>query len=336
MGFFSSLMQAAPAAANASAAYSEGQREGVDRNVQLGLQGIAQQRAAQTAALQQALGMRTLRTPVLGDPEYATAMGAVKGAEAQAGVKPAIDTAVGTAAGVAPIKVKEAVDTAAGVAPVEVKKAVDIAAGTAPIDVKKAVDTAAGVAPIDVSKATQIETNTQPIKTAGALAVNAGELPGKLQVARAEAASKASLAPRAQNAQAALPQIDTALQTLAKYNEPGAAGRLFGKNILGGYATSSEGQIANQAADEFAQQYLAAKAVRNPTTAQKDEIKRQIQIQPGEEKNAQVISAKQGRMKQMRDEVAQLAAPGASESPTAGHDDSNPWAPAFPGGKPPE
>lgn len=50
-GFFSSLLSAAPAAANASAAYSEGQREGVDRNVAQALQAITLKRQQDAADL---------------------------------------------------------------------------------------------------------------------------------------------------------------------------------------------------------------------------------------------------------------------------------------------
>jgi hypothetical protein len=72
------------------------------------------------------------KAPVLGEPNYAPAMGAVSGAQAAAQVGPHVDQAVRTAAGTAPIKTAEAVNTAKGVLPVKVKEAVDISHGTLP------------------------------------------------------------------------------------------------------------------------------------------------------------------------------------------------------------
>lgn len=284
-------VQAAPYAASVVS-----QRNTLNR--QQMLQTLALQRQQAETNLKLALGARTLRTPVLGDPSYAQAQGDVAGAEAQAKVNPAIATAVGTAAGTAPIDIKKAVDTAAGVAPIHTQEAVATAAGTAPIKTQEAINTEAG---------------TQPIKTAGAIATNTAKLPGELAVAQA----RAGMAPRVQSANAALPQIDTALQTLQQYNAPGAAGRLFSHSALGGYAVSNAGQIANQAADQFVQAYLSGRGMRNAPPAQVSALKKQIQIQPGEEGNAAVIASKQQRLQQMRDEVSQLGRAAQSAQPDA-------------------
>ncbi len=118
-----------------------------------GLQQLMLDRQAKQDALAQALGQRTLRTPVLGDPGYAKAQGDVAGAQADAKVPAAVSqaqqispittqTAANTAAAVSPITTRTAVNTAAGVAPIKVKEAADTAAAVAPIKTKEAVDTA--------------------------------------------------------------------------------------------------------------------------------------------------------------------------------------------------
>lgn len=74
-GFFSSLLSAAPAAANASAAFSEGQREGVDRNVAQALQAITLKRQAQQDEISRRLSDDThahivAQTEALGNDMY--------------------------------------------------------------------------------------------------------------------------------------------------------------------------------------------------------------------------------------------------------------------------
>lgn len=115
-----------------------------DAAVKEALAQAAETRKEHLDAIKELIARRTLRTPVLGDPNYAPAMGAVAGAEATAKVPAAIQQA----AAIAPIDVKKATDIATAVEPIKVKTAVDTAAGVAPIKVKQALDTATGVAPV--------------------------------------------------------------------------------------------------------------------------------------------------------------------------------------------
>lgn len=273
------------AAANLNA---QAEENNVKRQMALQAYGLQRQSSLDTSmkALQNSEAFKNQREGgklQLGDPGYSTAMGDVAGSEAM-GKVPA---AVSQAQQLSPITTTTAANTAAATAPIEVKKATDIAAATAPIDVKKAVGIAQG---------------TTPIKSAGEIAVNAAKVPGEMQVAQA----RAGMAPRVQSAAAALPQLDSALTTLQKYNQPGAAGRLFSKSALGSYAISPEGQVANQAANQFAQAYLSGRGMRNAPPAQVQAVVKQIQVQPGEEGNAAVIASKQQRLQSMRDEVAKL------------------------------
>lgn len=75
---------------------------------------VQAQRQANKDAIDKAIAERTLRTPVLGDANYAKAQGEVAGAESAA-------------------RVPAAVAQAQAIAPVEVKKAADVAAATAPV-----------------------------------------------------------------------------------------------------------------------------------------------------------------------------------------------------------
>lgn len=75
---------------------------------------VQAQRQANKDAIDAAIAQRTLRTPVLGDPNYAKAQGDVAGAEASA-------------------RVPAAVAQATALKPLEVEKAAEIAGATAPV-----------------------------------------------------------------------------------------------------------------------------------------------------------------------------------------------------------
>lgn len=115
----------------------------------------ADDRAERQQSLADQLGQRTLRTPVLGDAQYAPAMGAVAGAEANA-------------------KVPSAVFEAQQLAPIKVKEATDTASALSPITTSTAANTARAVSPITTQTAVNTERQTAPIKTAQAIATAKG------------------------------------------------------------------------------------------------------------------------------------------------------------------
>lgn len=100
--------------AQVGSAVVSGYKQDRDDAVKRALTEAAEKRAADKAAIDAAIAARTLRTPVLGDPAYAPAMGAVRGAEAAATVQPEVDRAKA----LMPLKVDEAAQTAAATAPV--------------------------------------------------------------------------------------------------------------------------------------------------------------------------------------------------------------------------
>lgn len=137
----------------------------------------------------------------------------------------------------------------------------------------------------------------------------------KAETERARAAAQASAdvaderqrsQPHAVAARAALPQMQSAMQVLTRYNEPGVASRLFSRSTFGNYTMSREGQLAMQAATQFAQAYLNGRGVRNPAPGQVQEIVHQILVQPGEESNKDLIANKLDRLNQMLQELADI------------------------------
>jgi hypothetical protein len=203
----------------------------------------------------------------------------------------------------------------AQVAP-DIAKAVGIEKGTQPIKTQGALDVARGMIPIKVA---EIGATAQPAAKAAGL--KAGEesqakLPGELQVASA----RAGMSPMAQRAQAALPQIQTSHAILSKFDEPGALGRLLAGRSLGAYFTTTEGQNAIQAATELARNHLSIQTGRPATPEAIKALRDEILVQPGEEGNPAVISAKAMQRKQMVDQdtyLGHIGTPGAPPSTDA-------------------
>lgn len=197
---------------------------------------------------------------------------------------------------------------------------------------------ASALSPITTRTAANTERALAPIKTAQALDEYNTERPGRLADNEAVAAVRAGMAPRVVAANAAAPQLASAAETLQKYNDIGAAGRMFGRTALGGYTMSPEGQIAKQAAEQFAQAYLSGRTGRGASASQVAGLVNQILVQPGEENNSAVVAAKKQRVLDMQRELAQMGragqpatgAPPNSGDINLGDQGANPFASLIP------
>lgn len=254
-----------------------------------------------------------------------TLQGQLEAARANAVVDPHIRTAVGTARGVAPIHVAEAVDTAKQLAPIHTQEAVDTAKQMIPVKVDETTQLSGPQATAAGEKAKAVAENTPEPATGTVLPGTEGH-PAQVVVTGGRSAEHPigstiavpDVVPKSgtgsgmaqiqqTRANAALPQIDTALQSLDKYHKPELAARLFGRSPGGGYFISDEGQLFNQAADALATAYAGAKTrTGNPTPAVIQSYANQIKPQPGEGGNPAVIAAKLQRAHQWRDEIAAI------------------------------
>ncbi len=267
----------------------------------------AERRAQAKSDLDAKLGLKTLNTLHEGEVGFGTRKADDIRAESPAEAQAAADKITATAKPLADAKLLELNTTAPG----EALKAGAIAQAEVAPHVKQAVDIA--------TESPQAASGTVLPGTPGhpAQVVVTGGRDSKHPIGTTIAVPDVvpkgpggggASAVVAQRAQAAIPQIDTALKNFDQYHEPGAAGRLFARSPLGGWAISDEGQNANQAADAIATAYAGAKTRSgNATPAIIHEYANQIKIQPGEGDNPSLVAAKVARAHAWRDELAQLA-----------------------------
>lgn len=239
MGVLDVLSGAANAAGQGFAGYSQDQ--------QLQVKNLL----AQAQAAREAETARVNNLVALGgiNPDL---QGAISGARDRAGVQPGIDQAVGTAAGLAPIKTKQAVDEATQLAPIHTNEAAATAAALSPIHTTEAANTATAL--IDPKVAEQTAMAPGIVSQAGQVAgaEESAKLPGELQIARARAA----MTPEGRLAAVALPAMIDADKTMTALEQstdgtPGALQSLFGKDALGNYITPDKVQQYQNAARDF-------------------------------------------------------------------------------------
>jgi hypothetical protein len=291
------------------------------------------QKLAMQAALDRSHGAvfdRQAKVPIPGSAEdiagkVATENALTPGVASRAAAVGAatIPTDVAKQTALLPGEVAKAGQTAAAVGQATIPSQVAAQAALLPGEITKAGQTAAAVgANTPERKQPVITTTTTPgggtQQSVAAFGDKSGTVKQTGELAKAPAAG-ALTNQMVVRANAAIPQIDTALKTFDQYHEPGAAGRLFSHRALGGYAISPEGQRANQAADAIVTAYAGAKTRSGlPTMQLIQGLANQIKIQPGEGDNPAVVAAKIARAHAWRDELAQIGGNGGGGNASQG------------------
>lgn len=158
----------------------------------------------------------------------------------------------------------------------------------APIDVNKAIATEQGVGPIRSANATTQAINTArgvaPIDVGKALAISHGEMPDKLAIAAASAANAGGKPTDGQRQIAALvPEIRAAKETLSSMSNPTAFNTMLAKaGMFGNYLKTPEGQLYQQAANQFLNNLIYAKSGKTATDEERAALWHTYIDEPGD------------------------------------------------------